>query len=147
MVEGNQDCFCLNQPECGVSFQWQRDTEGSDWQPSMVSEASMDTLGACGCTQHPTGGLGHRQPDSGGWRYTHAGFPLSLHPEPVPPMPFHHPTLPSGGTKGSQQRGKWVLSVAVWERWERGGREDTERVGRNGLLAVQVQCSLLQTIL
>lgn len=52
-----------------MSFLRQRGTEGSGWQPSAVSEAAMDTPDACGCTQHTTGGLGHQQPDSGGWRY------------------------------------------------------------------------------
>lgn len=58
---------------------------------------------------------------------------------PGSPRPFHHPTLPSGGTEGNEYRGKWVSRVTVWERWVR--RKETGRTGRNGLLAVQVQCS------
>lgn len=57
---------------------------------------------------------------------------LSLHtPEPASPAPFHHPTLPSAGTEGNQQRGKWVSHIAVWEKWERGRRVDTAHMGES----------------
>lgn len=61
------------------------------------------------------------------------------------PMPFHHPTLPSGGTKGNQYKGKWVSRVTVWERWVR--RKETEHTERNGLLAIQVQSSFFSRCL
>lgn len=36
-----------------MSFQWQRDTEGSGWQPSAVPEAAMQTpLMLVGAPQH-----------------------------------------------------------------------------------------------
>lgn len=73
---------------------------------------------------------------------THAGCLLSLYRRASTSHAFPPSHLAVWGTKGSQQRGKWVFRAAVWERWE-----DTEHVGRNGLLAVQVQCSLLQMIL
>lgn len=97
-------CFCLNQQECGVSFRRQRDTEGSGWQPSAVSEAATKTpLMLVGAPQHTRAAL-----DTGsqtvGAGDTDAGFLLlRLHtPEPASPMPFHHPTLPSGGDKGER---------------------------------------------
>lgn len=128
-----------------MSFR-RRGTEGSGWQPSAASEAAVDTLDACGAPQH-TWAASDTGSQTAGAGDTQAGFLLCLHCEPAPPMPFLHPTLPSGGTQGGQQRGKWVFRVAVWERWERSRREDTEHVGRNCLLAVQVQCSFLQMIL
>lgn len=84
-----------------MSFRRRRDTEGRGWQPSAVSEAATKTpLMLVGAPQH-TRAASDTGSQTAGAGDTDAGFLLlRLHtPEPASPMPFHHPTLPSGGDK------------------------------------------------
>lgn len=75
------------------------------------------------------------QTDRGAGERAMPGVPAA---EPLHPLPFHRPPCRPGG-HGHWGRGTWALQS------QRGGggeqRKEAEHTGRNGSLAVQVQCS------
>lgn len=96
------------------------------WQRS--GAATETPLDARGYIPTNMGSLEHGDRRTESRRDTDAGVPAAKParaPKPAFPMPFHHPTLPSGETKGNQYRGKWVSHVTVWAR---SRREETERM-------------------